>query len=173
MDSNNTIDREEIKNSENVVNTPKNRVFANLLEAIPLLLGVGGYLYGSLVLLAQMLLLLTAVYIFAGWYIFKTDKYQAKDIIFTELSMIIFLTPSISGVLYKIMSWPGGNEMLLIAVYGSFVYVFIALIWYFFHKDNPHKRPLGFKILARIVYFAILFEPLLFGTPFFNFYTNS
>ena len=167
MNSHNTIDREELGDLESFEPKPIHRVVRILLEVVPLLVGIVGYFLGFLAFFVQMIILLTAIYVFAGWYIFKTDRYKAVDIIFTELSIIIFLTPSIFGILFKIMSWPGGDEITLIAVYGSVIYIFIALVWYLMHQTKLRKRFLGFHILGRIVFLTIFVRIFLFGTQLF------
>ena len=157
-DINNTIDRQEIGGIKNITNI---RWFALLLEIIPLVLCIGTLVFSSLDYFPLMFMFLFSVYLFGGWYIFKTDKYRVKDIIFSIISVILFLFPLLVGVLYKILAWPGANEMIVISIYGVIIYIFIALAWYYFHRTNPLQRILGFKILIRIVIF-LLFSFWLF-----------
>ena len=86
--NNNTIDREEVGDLENLT---KIRKGALLMEIIPFLFCIGSIVFFKIEFFFATLILWLAVYIFGSWYIFKTDKYRAKDIIFTELSIILFL----------------------------------------------------------------------------------
>ena len=109
MSINQGIDIEEVIKIES---KPKMRVLAIWLEAIPLMVGIVCYLLGTDNLVGYMYILISAIYILAGSYVFKTDKYRVGDAIFILFSSIVFIFPSISSFISIVYFWPGATEIL-------------------------------------------------------------
>ncbi len=132
-----------------------------LLEITPILIGIISLFIGMTDIFLYSIAITVGVYVIFGWYIFKTDEYRFKDIVFTEVAVIFFLLPPFAGFIYKILAWPGGNDILRIAILGCLALLIISIIWFFKHRDFSSRKLLGFNILARA--FIIIFLANLFG----------
>ena len=154
MMSNQILDNEELQ----MVNEPikKYRIGAIILEAIPLLLILTGFFIGNLGGVFLSILALLAVYVFGGWYIFKGDKYRAKDIVFVTMTALFSLFPIVISLLYRTLSWPGANEMFMTSRYILPIFIMICIGWYFFHRHRLLEWRLSLKLLSRIVVFGML-----------------
>ncbi len=128
----------------------RHRPLAIILEVIPLILFTIALFTGAWRGIILSFVTLAAIYLFGGWYIFKADKYRTQDIIFVELVVIFSVIPLLSALLYKILSWPGANEMLYAASY-LFIFLFIVIcFWYYKYKNRPLEWRLSIKLLIRV-----------------------
>lgn len=134
----------------------KHRLGAILLEVIPILLIVLGVFMGNLELIGSFILILFALYPFAGWYLFKGDKYRAKDIVFVTIMAFLPAFFMVVSVVYKILSWPGADEMFVVSLYSFPIFIVICGIWYLFHRHRPLEWRLSLKLLSRIALFWFL-----------------
>lgn len=135
-----------------------------LLEITPILIGLISLFIGITDVFLYSIAITVGIYVIFGWYIFKTDEYRFKDIVFTEVAVIFFLLPPFAGLIYKVLAWPGGNDILRIGILGCLALFVISIIWFFNHRDFPSRKLLGFNILARaflIIFLANLFEMIM------------
>lgn len=138
----------------------KHRIGAITLEVVPILLLILSFFMGNKELLVLATFSLAFIYLFGGWYIFKGDKYRAKDIILVTVSIFFTLFQIPLILLFKIMSWPGAMEMWNNLPLSVTLFLSIWLTWYLYYRHRrPLERRLSIKILSRI---AIL-GALLFG----------
>lgn len=91
-------------NTSSSSNSSRNLLFPILLETLPLVIALIGLALKQFDIFTYSIVGILGIYILSGWYIFKTDKYRTKDIIFTELSIILFLSPVFIAFTYKILS---------------------------------------------------------------------
>jgi len=151
MNSENILDDQQV--DKQPIEVKKHRPLAFILELLPLTVFIVALAANirprEIVVYSWMAL--TFIYIFGGWYLFKAGKYRIKDIIFVEIVAIFLFIPLPAGMLFKVMSWPGANEMIVSTNIITPFLLGITLIWYAFHRKRPLEWRLSLKLLLRIV----------------------
>jgi hypothetical protein len=134
----------------------KHRIGAILLEWIPISLIFIGFLMQIFELLIYPSFALILIYALGGWYIFKGSKYRTINIIFVTLTAIFVLFPLIMSNLYKFFDWPGADEMCVISIYPSPLFIIISAIWYFSRRQDVLEFRFSLKLLSRILFLVVL-----------------
>ncbi|MGB0863706.1 MAG: hypothetical protein ACPG19_14160 [Saprospiraceae bacterium] len=133
------------------------RTGAMLLEGVPMFLLILCLLIGNKRLLSFAGFLLSFTYLFGGWYIFKGDKYRAKDIILVTVSIFFTLFQIPLIFLFKIMHWPGAMEMWNNLPLTVTIFLSIWTTWYLYYRyRRPLERRLSAKIVSRIAILGLL-----------------
>jgi hypothetical protein len=134
----------------------KHRVGAIFLEGLSISFVAFSILIGNQRFLVTSIFLLAFIYLLGGWYIFKGDKYRMKDIIFVTISVFFALFPIPLVLIFKMMHWQGGEEMLSDLFYSIPIFGIVWIIWYFVHRHRPLEWRLSWKLLSRVVVLALL-----------------
>ena len=133
----------------------KHRTGAIFLEGLSISFVAFGLLIGNQRFLATSIFLLAFIYLLGGWYIFKGDKYRMKDIIFVTISVFFARFPIPLVLIFKMMSWQGGEEILSDLFYSIPIFGIVWIIWYFVHRHRPLEWRLSLKLLSRVVVFVL------------------
>lgn len=153
MNSEKTLDEHQIIQSNSII---KHRSRAIILEVLPAIAFIISLLSGDHQSIFLSFLLLVTIYLFGGWYLFKADKYKVKDIIFVELVILLSIVLLLIGILYKILNWPGANDMLYLSFFFKIFFFFVLCIRYYIYRNRPLEWRLSAKLLLRIAIFLTI-----------------
>lgn len=83
---------------------------------------------GGNIVTVLSLVLLMGIYLFGGFYLFSYQKIKNQKLAFSIASGI-FLTMPLTGILYKVMYWPGSASMLRGVTIVAAIFLFLAILF--------------------------------------------
>lgn len=143
--------------------TREKRPLAILLEGIPVLLIIIFLLLNMRQAFFYVTFSLSLIYIFAGWYLFRTNKHKWYNMLIATISGIL-LASTLMGPIFQVMSWEGQRELLiagtLVIIYATVLSFVVAIIRTLISKNKKMELGMSWKIFFR---FLILFFIYVFA----------
>ena len=147
------------------------RLWAMLIEGIPLIIIFLGAISNFPQLTSIGMMLMLASYFFMGWYIFRAKRYTFWNITFGTLFGAI-MGVILTGMCFYFNEWNGWKEMMAISNltlwYGFYLILFYGLIVHFKKERRPFQFTMSQKMLLRVVMLMVLFYATDMHIPFSN-----
>lgn len=138
----------------------KPRYFAYLLEGIPIVFSLLFLLTDRKQVFFMVTMVLSLIYIFFGWYLFKTAKHKWYNILIATIAGLL-LASVLMGPIFHVMNWEGGTEMLIAGtvtlIYGTIATFVIAVIRSFISEDKGKEWGMSWKIFSRFLIFSLIY----------------
>lgn len=145
------------------------RLWAILIEWIPLIIFFLGALLGIRQLTALSMMLMFGSYAFMGWYIFRAERYTIGNIVFGTLFGLI-LAIVLTGMCFYFNEWNGWEGMMAIGnmtlVFGFYLVLIYAVAAHFKKERRPYQFTMSQKMLLRVVILLILFYTTDMHVPY-------
>lgn len=134
------------------------RPLAMILETIPFLVILAGYLLDIHQLKIIGVFLAVGVYILGGWFLFKGQNHNIWQILIATVAGF-FLSVVILGFLFEELKWEFGKEMVLVSTFTlnfcfslSLLYMTLRLMS---SKSRPYQFSMSVKIFSRFFLLVI------------------
>lgn len=155
---------QELENAEtSSANYSRFRLLPLIIEFIPVLILLLAFLIDSPQLKTVGFLGGTIIYVFLGWYLFKSNKYKVWDILFASFFGLI-ISIVLIGILFYVNNLPNGKEMLMIGHltlnYGLIFSLVYMIVKYSISKNKKYEFTMSQKIFSRFLLLFILFYSL-------------
>jgi hypothetical protein len=140
------------------------RITPIILEGLPVLVILIGVIIPSDFLILIGLMSLSFVYLVLPWYLFKSLKFNAVDII-----MSLFLGQALSvaciALLFSVLKWESYEVMALTGITsliaGSAIsLVFLAIKYFVSKSKRKFEYRMSYKLLSRFLIFIIIYLAL-------------
>lgn len=131
-----------------------------LIEGIPFSLMAMGLILNINELKIIGFLTTAFIYMSASFYLFKADKFKTIDVLIAVFSGILMAIILI-GILFELLQWPNGAEMLASSKLTLNFSVLFAVLVVLARNLEAERRPFEFtmslKLLSRFLILAIYF----------------
>lgn len=138
----------------------KQRPLALLLEGIPVLLIILFLLVNMKQAFFFVSFSLSLIYIFAGWYLFKTDKHKWYNVLIATFAGILLAT-TLLGPIFHIMNWKGKQELLIVGtlnvIFGTVFSLGLAIIRTVISKNRKMELGMSWKIFVRFLVLLLIY----------------
>ena len=132
------------------------RVMAILLEFLPIIL---------LIIFSQITLdtiygllfipVISVIYFLFGWYIFKPNEFNTKEVMITFLSGLYFLLTSIA-LLFILQSWELGKELLFLGLISGGILLGYCIYRFIRRRDELFEYRFSLKLGSRVFIFLLV-----------------
>jgi len=99
--------------------------------------------------------ILSLIYLFFGWYLFKNSDYSKSNTILSIVAGIYFVSLS-SSILFIINSYPFGRKMIPITLIFGFILAAVLIYLYYNRRKSRLEYRFSLKLLSRVILFQII-----------------
>jgi len=168
------VNKDEFEDFEPAVNNIEYKKFrpgALILEFGPMFIALISGLLGVDAIYLMSMLLLSLIYTFGGWYIFKAEKYNVFDIIWATIAGMC-ISILINGILFYSMSWEGADLMLISCmttlIFGLFGSILLLALKLNLVDNKAYQFTFSQKIFSRFAALAVIYLAFGMSRSFFE-----
>ncbi len=141
----------------------KFRVIPLVLEFLPIIIGLIAFSLGDRKYFSISIFCLGVIYLFGGWYLFKTKEHKILNVIISTLAGL-FLSSIVIGITVHYMTWKGNKDLLtnvnLIILFGVIISGIIMIIRLISSKKRVEELTMSIKIFSRYLILLFIFYGL-------------
>lgn len=130
-----------------------NQLLSQLLELVPLLFVMLGIILKNSTIITLSMTTLAFVFICAGWFIFRRNKFTPGSITFAVVTSII-LASGVLAILFQILNWEGKSAMKISTIPMLIIGMAANIIWYLINRKKGEESGFSLKMLLRLAVFT-------------------
>jgi len=156
MKENIILDDQDDGNELRPFNIKDIRILAVLLEFLPIIFLL---IYSQIIMDSIYLLLIipvtSIIYFLFGWYIFKPNKFNTKEVVITFLSGLYFLLTAIAWI-FIFQSWELGKELLYMSLISGGIAMIYCILRFIKRKNELLEYRFSLKLASRVFIFLLI-----------------